>query len=57
MEQAMSLIKAVDVPKYMADKMRSRRAGAGLSGSAAKPVAVEAEPSKVSPAAKESTAT
>ncbi len=52
----MSLIKAVDVPKYMADKMRSRRAGARLPATAAKPVAVAADPSsKRSPAAKQST--
>lgn len=52
----MSLIKAVDVPKYMADKLRSRRIGARLSGGAVKPVVVAAKPSKVSPAPKESTA-
>jgi hypothetical protein len=33
----MSLIKAIDVPKHMADRMRSRRLAARLSGSAAKP--------------------
>ncbi len=33
----MSLIKAVDVPKYLADRARSRRISARLSGSAAKP--------------------
>jgi hypothetical protein len=33
----MSLIKAVDVPKHMADRLRSRRIAARLSGGAAKP--------------------
>jgi hypothetical protein len=32
----MSLIKAVDVPKHMADRLRSRRIGARLSSGAAK---------------------
>jgi hypothetical protein len=32
----MSLIKSADVPKHMADRLRSRRIAARLSGSAAK---------------------
>ncbi len=32
----MSLIKSVDVPKHMADRLRSRRIAARLSGGAAK---------------------
>ncbi len=32
----MSLIKSVDVPKHMADRLRSRRIAARLSGSASK---------------------
>jgi hypothetical protein len=36
----MSLIKAVDVPKYMADKVRSRRLAARLTGGSAKPALV-----------------
>jgi hypothetical protein len=33
----MSLIKAVDVPKHMADRLRSRRIAARLSGGAKQP--------------------
>jgi hypothetical protein len=33
----MSLIKSVDVPKHMADRLRSRRIAARLSSGAAKP--------------------
>ena len=44
----MSLIKSVDVPKYMADKMRSRRIAARLAGAPAKPALVK--PAEVSPA-------
>lgn len=32
----MSLIKAADVPKHMADRLRSRRIAARLSGGASK---------------------
>ncbi len=32
----MSLIKAVDVPKHMADRLRSRRIAVRLSGGASK---------------------
>ncbi len=32
----MSLIKSADVPKHMADRLRSRRIAARLSGGAAK---------------------
>jgi hypothetical protein len=32
----MSLIKSVDVPKHLADRLRSRRIAARLSGGAAK---------------------
>ena len=46
----MSLIKAVDVPKYMADKMRSRRIAARLAGGSAKPTLAVAEPAEASPA-------
>jgi hypothetical protein len=38
----MSLIKSVDVPKHMADRLRSRRIAARLSGGAAKQPAVPA---------------
>ena len=34
----MSLIKAADVPKHMADRLRSRRIAARLSGGVAKPI-------------------
>jgi hypothetical protein len=34
----MSLIKSVDVPKHMADRLRSRRIAARLSGGSAKPI-------------------
>jgi hypothetical protein len=34
----MSLIKAVDVPKHMADRLRSRRIAARLSGGVSKPI-------------------
>jgi hypothetical protein len=37
----MSLIKAVDVPKHLADRLLSRRIAARLSGGAAKPVLVK----------------
>jgi hypothetical protein len=41
----MSLIKSVDVPKHMADRLRSRRIAARLSGGAAKqPVAPASKP-------------
>jgi hypothetical protein len=38
----MSLIKSVDVPKHMADRLRSRRIAARLSGGASKQPAVPA---------------
>jgi hypothetical protein len=34
----MSLIKAADVPKHMADRLRSRRIGARLAGAGVKAV-------------------
>jgi len=34
----MSLIKSVDVPKHMADRLRSRRIAARLSSGASKPI-------------------
>jgi hypothetical protein len=34
----MSLIKSVDVPKHMADRLRSRRIAARLAGAGGKPV-------------------
>jgi len=47
----MSLIKSVDVPKHMADRLRSRRLAARLSGGAAKrpaqPAAKPLGPSRV----------
>jgi hypothetical protein len=45
----MSLIKAVDVPKHMADRLRSRRIAARLSGGAAKPALLPAKKRLVSP--------
>ena len=36
MEPKMSLIKSVDVPKHMADRLRSRRIAVRLSGGASK---------------------
>ena len=48
----MSLIKSVDVPKHMADRLRSRRIAARLSGGAAKQPALPAtKPSGASPSA------
>jgi hypothetical protein len=41
----MSLIKAVDVPKHMADRLRSRRIAARLSGSQPKQPTVPAKDS------------
>ena len=38
----MSLIKSVDVPKHMADRLRSRRIAARLSGGSAKQPTVPA---------------
>jgi hypothetical protein len=35
----MSLIKSADVPKHLADRLRSRRIAARLSGAGGKPVA------------------
>jgi hypothetical protein len=40
----MSLIKAVDVPKHMADRLRSRRIAARLSGGAKQPTAPATKP-------------
>ncbi len=40
----MSLIKAVDVPKHMADRLRSRRIAARLSGGVSKPVTPASKP-------------
>ncbi len=39
----MSLIKSADVPKHMADRLRSRRIAARLSGGAAKQAIVPAK--------------
>ncbi len=52
----MSLIKAVDVPKYMADKVRSRRLAARLAGGSAKPTLVVTKPVAIPAVVKESTA-
>ena len=45
----MSLIKSVDVPKHMADRLRSRRLAARLSGGAAKQPVSGAKDSLVLP--------
>ena len=45
----MSLIKSVDVPKHMADRLRSRRLAARLSGGAAKQPVSGAKDSLVPP--------
>jgi hypothetical protein len=46
----MSLIKAVDVPKHMADRLRSRRIAARLSGGTAKKsIVVPAKKTSLSP--------
>ena len=45
----MSLIKSVDVPKHMADRLRSRRIAARLSGGAAKQPALPATKPLVAP--------
>jgi hypothetical protein len=47
----MSLIKSVDVPKHMADRLRSRRIAARLSGGAAKQPVPGAKDPLVSPPA------
>ena len=48
----MSLIKAVDVPKHMADRLRSRRIAVRLSGGASKkPTLPAGKPLAVSPIA------
>jgi hypothetical protein len=39
----MSLIKSVDVPKHMADRLRSRRIAARLAGSSTKMAIVPAK--------------
>jgi hypothetical protein len=49
----MSLIKSADVPKHLADRLRSRRIAARLSGGAAKQPMV---PSKAPAASKTSVA-
>jgi hypothetical protein len=46
----MSLIKSVDVPKHMADRLRSRRIAARLSG-VKKPVVPVKDRDAVTPAA------
>jgi hypothetical protein len=38
MEPIMSLIKAVDVPKHLADRLKSRRLSGRLGGPVTKPV-------------------
>jgi hypothetical protein len=45
----MSLIKAADVPKHMADRLRSRRIAARLSGGAGKQAILPAKKHLVSP--------
>jgi hypothetical protein len=52
----MSLIKAVDVPKHMADRLRSRRIAVRLSGGAAKkPTLPPGKPLAVPPIAPDET--
>ena len=45
----MSLIKSVDVPKHMADRLRSRRIAARLSGGAKQPTVPTTKPLAVPP--------
>jgi hypothetical protein len=45
----MSLIKSVDVPKHMADRLRSRRIAARLSGGAKQPTVPATKPLAGSP--------
>jgi hypothetical protein len=45
----MSLIKSVDVPKHMADRLRSRRIAARLSGGASKQPTVPASKPRTVP--------
>jgi hypothetical protein len=45
----MSLIKSVDVPKHMADRLRSRRIAARLSGGAKQPSQLTTKPLAVPP--------
>jgi hypothetical protein len=45
----MSLIKSVDVPKHMADRLRSRRIAARLSGGAKQPTVPANKPLAGSP--------
>ena len=47
----MSLIKAADVPKHMADRLRSRRIAARLAGGGGKPVAPVKDLDKATPVA------
>jgi hypothetical protein len=47
----MSLIKAADVPKHMADRLRSRRLGARLSRGTAKQQPISDKKPIVAPAA------
>jgi hypothetical protein len=47
----MSLIKAADVPKHMADRLRSRRIAARLAGVGGKAVAPVKDLEKATPAA------
>jgi hypothetical protein len=52
----MSLIKSVDVPKHMADRLRSRRIAARLSGGTSKQPAVPVgKPLTVPPIASDET--
>jgi hypothetical protein len=47
----MSLIKSADVPKHMADRLRSRRIAARLAGASGKPVTPVKELDEPTPAA------
>jgi hypothetical protein len=53
----MSLIKSVDVPKHMADRLRSRRIAARLSGGAKQPASPATKPLIVPPIAPDGTPT
>jgi ABC-type glutathione transport system ATPase component len=47
----MSLIKSVDVPKHLADRLRSRRIAARLSGGAKHPALPKSKPLAAPPLA------
>ena len=53
----MSLIKSVDVPNHMADRLRSRRIAARLSGGAKQPSPPTTKPLAVPPLSPDETPT